>query len=40
MERTSFFVEADGLTVVRSQEDDLLAVGEAGRDQFVALARC
>ena len=37
MERTSVFVEADGLAVVRGQEDDLLAVGQAGGDQFVAL---
>src|SRR6185503_14224992 len=32
-----FFVEADGLALVRGQEDDLLSVREAGRNQFVAL---
>ena len=32
-----FFVEADGLAFVRGQEHDLLAVGEIGCDQFVAL---
>ena len=37
MERTSFFVEADGLAVMRRQEDDLLAIGEADGDQFVSL---
>ena len=31
------FVKTDGLAVVRSQEDDLIAVGEGGTDQFVVL---
>ena len=32
------FVEANRLAIVRSEEDDLLAVGERGGDQFVALS--
>src|SRR4029077_11886891 len=32
-----FLVEADGLAFVRGEEDDLLSVREAGRNQFVAL---
>ena len=37
MGRTSFFVEADRLAVVRGEENDLVAIGERGRDQFVSL---
>src|SRR6202158_1417522 len=31
------FVEADGHAFVRGQEDDLIAVGDAGGDQFIVL---
>src|SRR6266567_286000 len=31
------FVEADGHAFVRSEEDDLIAVGDAGGDQLVAI---